>query len=314
MKKSTKVVTMKNILIFLFVLSISVHAQYCGLIGYYLFGQDKGSGSIGTYLGLISSNPYLTESIMNEYGSYGSSYSSNSIFNQYSRFGGDYGLYSPFNDYSINPPLILDFNSVTGEFFKVGVLSQNSFAMGGTVYDPNVLIATLASGTCVDNYIPPVATLPDLVIDSIQAFYNDTEDSLIVYFIGENNGEASTVYSFNVAIALNGKILVSDRVNLIDAYYYRSFMYIFPIDQDTTFIDISIDDSNEIIEQNEYNNISGVSYLTPLSTGVIPFNTPKSRAPIISTEFNGKFDIRGRKIKHGQGGISIQGNRIFLKR
>lgn len=38
----------------------------------------------GQYLGQLSSNRFLTDSLMNEYGPYGSIYSSISIFNRYS--------------------------------------------------------------------------------------------------------------------------------------------------------------------------------------------------------------------------------------
>ena len=43
----------------------------------FLLAQD------GQFLGMLSSNKYQSDSVMNEYGSYGSKYSSTSIFNQY---------------------------------------------------------------------------------------------------------------------------------------------------------------------------------------------------------------------------------------
>ena len=75
----------------------------------------------GQYLGRLSSNPYLSDGIMNEYGSYGSKYSSTSIFNSYSKYGSEYSHLSPFNQYTHTPPRI---------FFRgnlVGYLSVNQF-------------------------------------------------------------------------------------------------------------------------------------------------------------------------------------------
>ena len=67
----------------------------------FLLAQD------GQFLGILSSNKYQLDSIMNEYGSYGSKYSSTSIFNQYSKYGSSYGFYSPFNPYTSTPPQII---------------------------------------------------------------------------------------------------------------------------------------------------------------------------------------------------------------
>ena len=45
-----------------------------------IFGNDD----YDVYLGKLNASKYDSESIWNEYGSYGSSYSSNSIWNEYS--------------------------------------------------------------------------------------------------------------------------------------------------------------------------------------------------------------------------------------
>ena len=72
-------------------------------------------------LGILSSNKYQTDSVMNEYGTYGSKYSSTSIFNQYSQYGSRYGFYSPFNPYTSTPPQII----LKGQW--VGLLTANTF-------------------------------------------------------------------------------------------------------------------------------------------------------------------------------------------
>lgn len=81
----------------------------------FLLAQD------GQFLGILSSNKYQTDSVMNEYGTYGSKYSSTSIFNQYSQYGSRYGFYSPFNPYTSTPPQII----LKGQW--VGLLTANTF-------------------------------------------------------------------------------------------------------------------------------------------------------------------------------------------
>lgn len=61
----------------------------------------------GTYLGLVSSDPYEPDSIANSWGSYGSAYSATSIRNQYGAYGGPYGSQSPYNRYCQTPPVIV---------------------------------------------------------------------------------------------------------------------------------------------------------------------------------------------------------------
>ncbi len=60
----------------------------------------------GTYLGRLSSNPYMTDSISNPYGRYGSPYSSTSINNPNSRYGSPYSSISPNNPYAPRPPVL----------------------------------------------------------------------------------------------------------------------------------------------------------------------------------------------------------------
>lgn len=60
----------------------------------------------GKYLGKIASE-YDSESIFNEYGTYGSEYSSDSIWNEYGSYGGEYSSNSPFNSYTSTPPVLV---------------------------------------------------------------------------------------------------------------------------------------------------------------------------------------------------------------
>lgn len=81
----------------------------------FLLAQD------GQFLGMLSSNRYQIDSVLNEYGSYGSKYSSTSIFNQYGNYGSRFGQYSAFNPYASNPPHVI----YRGQW--VGYLSTNTF-------------------------------------------------------------------------------------------------------------------------------------------------------------------------------------------
>ena len=60
----------------------------------------------GEFLGRIES-AYSRESILNEYGPYGSEYRRTSIWNEYGPYGGEYSRLSPFNEYTGTPPLII---------------------------------------------------------------------------------------------------------------------------------------------------------------------------------------------------------------
>lgn len=61
-----------------------------------------------TYLGCLSCSEYASDSIANEYGSFGSPYSSTSVTNSYSAFGSQYSSYSACNPYATDPPVIVD--------------------------------------------------------------------------------------------------------------------------------------------------------------------------------------------------------------
>jgi hypothetical protein len=67
----------------------------------------------GTFLGKIESE-YSSDSVLNEYGSYGSKYSATSIWNDYGSYGGKYSSQSPFNPYTTTPPVIIQGGQVLG--------------------------------------------------------------------------------------------------------------------------------------------------------------------------------------------------------
>ena len=88
----------------------SIANEVCDLVrGAILLAQDDKN----TYLGKITSG-YDSESIFNQYGTYGSEYSSTSIWNQYASFGSEYSSYSPHNSYTSTPPMIVKNRKVLG--------------------------------------------------------------------------------------------------------------------------------------------------------------------------------------------------------
>lgn len=68
------------------------------LIDSKLFGGDD------TFLGNVNKNPYDIDSLSNQFGQYGNSFSSLSIFNDFAQFGNPYSHLSPLNEFSRTPP------------------------------------------------------------------------------------------------------------------------------------------------------------------------------------------------------------------
>lgn len=90
------------------------------LQGSMIFGQDDDR----TYLGAIDFTSPSSESIFNEYSTYGSEYSSASIWNEHGTFGSEYSSYSPFNEYTSTPPIIVKNKSI------IGHLTENEYLTG----------------------------------------------------------------------------------------------------------------------------------------------------------------------------------------
>lgn len=78
-----------------------------------------------TYLGMLTTNKFDTESVFNEFGTYGNKFNLKSIYNEFGTFGGEFSLYSPFNESTLSPPLIVDADGNT-----VGRLSVNKNVIG----------------------------------------------------------------------------------------------------------------------------------------------------------------------------------------
>lgn len=84
----------------------------------YIYGGEDHD----VYLGKLNASKYDSESIWNEYGTYGSEYNTNSIWNEYGTYGSEYSSYSPFNSYASYPPVIVD---AEGNFY--GYFTANKY-------------------------------------------------------------------------------------------------------------------------------------------------------------------------------------------
>lgn len=89
--------------------------DYDHLLGASIYAND------GTFLGVVSKDPFDPNSISNSFGDYGSEFSQASIFNEFGPYGGEFSPLSPFNDFSSTPPRVVRDNTV------LGYLTTNAF-------------------------------------------------------------------------------------------------------------------------------------------------------------------------------------------
>jgi len=61
----------------------------------------------GQPLGVITQNEFAANSILNEFGKYGSEFSATSIFNHFGKYGSEFSQLSPFNEFTTTPPQII---------------------------------------------------------------------------------------------------------------------------------------------------------------------------------------------------------------
>lgn len=107
---------------------------------YYNFPLHLYSYDGKEYLGKLITNKYDSDSVWNEYGTYGGKYQTKSIWNEYGDYGSKYSSKSSFNKYATEPPKIVDNK---GSF--VGYLTINEYMTDG--YSLEVIRQFL-----IDNY------------------------------------------------------------------------------------------------------------------------------------------------------------------
>ncbi|SMC53797.1 hypothetical protein [Cellulophaga tyrosinoxydans] len=103
------------------------------------FGQKLhlyGGNNHEVYLGCLNCTNYESDSIWNEYGTYGSSYNSKSIWNEYGTYGNEYNSYSPWNSYSNDPPVVVDKAGNFYGYFTLNEYKSNraDFRLALTIY------------------------------------------------------------------------------------------------------------------------------------------------------------------------------------
>lgn len=85
-----------------------------GLAGGLVYGYD------GQYLGRLT-NQFDTQSILNQFGAYGSQFSSTSMYNQFSQYGSQFASFSAYNQFANTPPQLY----VSGRF--AAYVTKNQF-------------------------------------------------------------------------------------------------------------------------------------------------------------------------------------------
>lgn len=90
----------------------------------------------GQALGVITQNEFAANSLLNEFGKYGSEFSLTSIFNEFGKYGSEFSRLSPFNEFTSTPPRII---TPSGQF--VGYLTKNKFKT--PAINPHALIGLL---------------------------------------------------------------------------------------------------------------------------------------------------------------------------
>lgn len=99
-----------------------------------------GSTGHDDYLGCLDCSEYASDSICNEYGTYGGQYSIDSIFNQYGIYGSKYNQKSPWNEYtsSNDVPVLVDENGGFYGYFTINKYRSDAVGFASdlnTVYD-----------------------------------------------------------------------------------------------------------------------------------------------------------------------------------
>ena len=78
-----------------------------------------------TFLGCLNVSKFNSDSIWNQYGTYGSRYNNLSIWNQFGQYGSNYSSLSPWNRFASNPPAIMDENGDFYGYFTISTVKTN---------------------------------------------------------------------------------------------------------------------------------------------------------------------------------------------
>jgi hypothetical protein len=162
------------------------------------------------YLGKITTNAYDQDSILNQYGSYGSHYSNTSIFNQYCPYGGAYGQFSPENPYNTQPPTLY----IKGR--KLGVVTVNEYVPDRIPYNSFIHslkndIAGLLNGRIARNESQTRRNLGDTFIEAADGVFlgslnpNSLDTTSIFNKFGPHGSRFNSLSIFNKFGPYGGK-------------------------------------------------------------------------------------------------------------
>ena len=93
----------------------------------------------GTYLGILSSNAFASDSVCNEFGTFGSAFSGKSVRNEFGKYGSEFSSLSAYNPFTSKPPAIIYDRRV------IGYLTKNEFKSGAV--DPDLMFAVYGCPT-----------------------------------------------------------------------------------------------------------------------------------------------------------------------
>ena len=89
----------------------------------YLLGDD------GERKGCITCNEFHSDSLWNEFSTYGNDYSSESIWNEYGTYGNEYNSVSPWNEYGTGMKIIDLNGNYYGQFTTNTMANQTDFPL-----------------------------------------------------------------------------------------------------------------------------------------------------------------------------------------
>jgi hypothetical protein len=137
-------------------------------------------------LGNLNNNQYDQDSILNQYGPFGSQYSNTSIFNKYSPYGSEYGSYSINNPYCSTPPKLF----LNGSLFAH--ISANQYV--NNRISPKAFIYTIENNMAeaiAGNFIESEGDARQINGDS----YIEAQDGVFLGKLTPNQFESDSIFN-----------------------------------------------------------------------------------------------------------------------
>ena len=257
--------------------------NYCDYVDCKIYAQDFSM----QYLGITSQNQYNQESIINDYGNYGSRYSSTSIRNSFSSYGSSFSSYSAYNSFAQYPPILYKLNGITQQWEKVAYLTKNAYLNSG-IYprvDPDILINALESGFCLP---PPLIGLPDIQISNINIEESSFSigDSVTMHFTVLNNSIYSINTTFYIDVWQDLSIIKTYFINTMAPLGYAEGVLKIKITKPIHVLGIYSDITNNVLESIESNNNRALYLYANLPDLIINNITLKPKVDSVNVEFN----------------------------